>query len=394
MQLMAANTSFHALGVQKLAAATVSSARTQLCCQNLATVAIRSRNPTQKCRRGLASGSLRLATQQSIGRGNFFTNLTTVQTARRLGTFEAHPTRAGIRKQVKRAVSDFEVSLQSVGAPALQDDISQLAVALPLGLASFQGLYLFGWVASLRGLLPGARGFFAAADLILCSVMFANCVVGMYALEQSRSGVYALPRGQSARKLKAACPGFLDMVFSLAVSFIPFANLFLWFRFASGLKHLPAKAKAAVAANGFIYEMPRFFSLLLLISGGLRIFLQVWLISNVATLFSALHRPFEEARVKNERVLLEVSRAVKVAGKKAHDGKPKEKEISAEERERIDRSRELEEFDMLLARSSCRDDSAFSGKITFEQFPLPVNTATIPVNLSSDIRCSTAPCQS
>jgi hypothetical protein len=142
----------------------------------------------------------------------------------------------------------------------------------------------------------------------------------------------------------------VDMGFSLAVSFLPFANLFLWLKFAGRQKHLSAKAKAALVANALIYEGPRLFGLLLLLSGGLWVLLQVGLVSNVALILSALHRPFEEARIKNEKVLMEVSGAKMMGGKKGQAQKPKE--ISAEEKERIARLKELEEFDMLLAQSS------------------------------------------
>lgn len=300
---------------------------------------------------------LRLENQQSIGRGRFFRSIAISQTPRRLCGFELHAARAEIKKTSKKDDNDFEISLRN----GVEDNLAQLAVSLPLGLASFEGLILVGWVTSLRGLLPGARGFFAAADLILCGIMFANCVVGWYALEHSRSGIEKLPRRKITGKLKAVGPGLLDMTSSLALSFIPLANFFLWFRFASKQRHLPVKTRAAVVANAFIYEGPRFFALFLLLSGGLRVFLQVGLVSNVALLFGALHRPFEEARIKNEKVLMEVSGAKKIGGKKGQGQKPKAKEISAEERERIDRLKELEEFDILLAQSSSRSDSVSSG---------------------------------
>lgn len=327
------------LGVKKLAGA-MPSARFPLSASSYA------RNST-----ALAIPSLRVANRkQSIAlRGRFLGKVaTTLQSwPRTVRGFELYSARAGIKKKGGgKGVSDFEVSLQDGGAP----ELSQLAVSLPLGLASFEGLYLVGWVASLRGLLPGSRGFFGAADLILCGVMFANCVVGWYALEHSRSEIEELPKEKKARKVKAAGPGLVDMGFSLAVSFLPFANLFLWLKFAGRQKHLSAKAKAALVANALIYEGPRLFSLLLLLSGGLWVLLQVGLVSNVALILSALHRPFEEARIKNEKVLMEVSGAKMMGGKKGQAQKPKE--ISAEEKERIARLKELEEFDMLLAQSS------------------------------------------
>lgn len=331
--------------------------RRKLAINSLTASEIRNSLPT-RARRGLvlAIATSGRAEHPSIGRGSFFRNFTVLQ-KRRLHGVELQAARARSKKNKNRGdINDFEISL-------LEDDLPQLAVSLPLGLASFEGLFLVGWLASLRGLLP--RDFFAAADLILCGIMFANCVVGWYALEHSRSGIEELkPRGKMRSKLKAAGPGLFEIASSLVLSFIPFANLFLWFRFASNQRHLPPKGRAAVLANALIYEGPRIFALLLLLSGGLRVFLQVGLVSNVALLFGALHRPFEEARVKNEKVLLEVSRTQKIGGKKGQDQKAKE--ISAEERERIDRLRELEEFDMLLAQSAPRSDSVSSGQSTFQ----------------------------
>lgn len=295
--------------------------------------------------------------QQSVGlRGSFFRDFRVLQ-QRRLCGVGVQGARAKLEDNKKRGGSS------KVEKPLLDDDTAQLAVSLPLGLASFEGLYLVGWLASLRGLLP--RGYFAAADLLLCGLMFANCAFGWYALEHSRSEIEeAKPANKKVKsKLKAVGPGLFEMVFSLVFSFIPFANTFLWFRFTSKQKHLPAKAKAAILANAFIYEGPRFFALLLLFSGGLRVFLQVGLVSNLALVFGALHRPFEESRIKNEKVLLEVSRSKKIGGKKEE----KPKEISAEERERIARLKELEEFDMLLAQRPGRSDSisSFQSKLHF-----------------------------
>jgi len=187
--------------------------------------------------------------------------------------------------------------------------------------------------------------------------MIANCVGGWYALEESQSDVDAL---NLSRKLKTAAPGWLDMGFSLAVSFIPFANLFLWLRFASRQKNLPAEAKASLVANAFIYEGPRLFALLFFFSGGLFVLLQVGFVSNLAFLLSAVHRPFAEARVKNEKVVMEATRAKKI---KAQAQKPKEI-ITPEEKERIARLKELEEFDMLLAqRSSSPDIAVLPGEL-------------------------------
>ncbi|KAG0585610.1 hypothetical protein M758_2G024500 [Ceratodon purpureus] len=293
---------------------------------------------------GRISGAVAIRRSSAL-RGRFLGEFVVADVQRRAFRLRGLGVRAGIKKEVERAVSEFEVGLQE-GRP--EDDLSQLAVSLPLGLASFEGLFLVGWVASLRGLLPGSRGFFGAADLILCGVMVANCVVGWYALEHSRSEVDGLPKEKRARKVKAAGPGLVDMGFSLAVSFIPFANLFLWLKFATKQRHLSAKAKAALVANALVYEGPRLFALLLLFSGGLWVFLQVGLVSNVALFLSALHRPFEEARIKNEKVLMEVSSAKTIGGKKG----PKPPEISPEEKERIARLRELEEFDQLLAQRS------------------------------------------
>ena len=351
-------------GVKKLTE-TMPSARLSLI--SASAYCIVTRNSTT-----LAIPSLRVANKnQSIAlRGRFWRNfVTTLPTrARRVRGFELYSARA---KKVEKAGRDFEVRLQDERLPELEDDLPQLAVSLPLGLASFEGLFLVGWVASLRGLLPGSRGFFGAADLILCGVMFANCVVGWYALEHSRSEVDGLPREKRARKVKAAGPGLLDMGFSLAVSFIPFANLFLWLKFATRQRHLSAKAKAALFANALIYEGPRLFALLLLISGGLWVFLQVGLVSNVALLLSAVHRPFEEARIKNEKVLMEVSRAKMMGGKKAQEQKP---EISAEEKERIARLKELEEFDMLLAQRSSSDTVLLPGECALESLSLSLSS--------------------
>lgn len=316
----------------------------------------------------VATISLRVANRrQSTGlRGRFLgIAVTTLQSrSRRERDFKLNSVRAEIKKKIEKVVNDFGVGLQDGSAPGLEDDLSQLAVSLPLGLASFEGLFLMGWVASLRGLLPGSRGFFGAADLILCGIMFANCAVGWYALEHSRSEVDGLVKEKRVRKVKAAGPGLVDMGFSLAVSLIPCANLFLWFKFATRQKHLSPKAKAALIANALVYEGPRLFALLLLISGGLWVFLQVGLVSNFALLLSALHRPFEEARVQNEKVLMEVSRAKMMGGKKGQEGKPQE--ISAEERERIARLKELEEFDMLLAQSSSPGTVLLPGKCILE----------------------------
>uniref|UniRef100_A0A7I4E5W0 SAM domain-containing protein n=1 Tax=Physcomitrium patens TaxID=3218 RepID=A0A7I4E5W0_PHYPA len=224
-------------GEVKLAGGAMSSGRHMLsasayCAQvrNSVTVAVRCRYCTHKHLRKGFLGTLRLDKQQSCR---------VQQRVRRLrGGSVLQLTRAGIeKKRIKKDVDDFEVGLQKNGGlPELPDDLSQLAVSLPLGLASFEGLFLVGWVASLRGLLPGSRGFFG-------------------------------------------------------------------------------------------------------------------LVSNVALLLSALHRPFEEARIRNEKVLREVVRAKELAAKEAEDKIPKKKEISEEERDRIDRLRELEEFDMLLAQT-------------------------------------------
>lgn len=384
MQFTVVNRSVHCLGrrnpaefgvVEKLSAGTMLSA-SAYCIgkRNSGRLAICYSDSMRQCCRGFAwaaTTSLRMANQQRIGRGSFFSTITTLQTPRRLRGFQLHGTRAGIKKKVKKAFDDFGVGLQNGNTPEFPDYISQLAVSLPLRLASFEALYLLCWVASLRGLLPGSGIFFAAAEQIVNFIIFFNCGVGLYAMRHSFRGICELPH-KLTRKLKLAKPGFLDIVFSLALSFVPFANLFLWFRFASKQRHLSAKAKAAVAANAFIYEGPRLFSVLLILSGGLRVFAQVFAVCNAATVFGALHRIFEEARIKNEKVLTEVSRVKKIAEKKAHDQKPKEKETIAEEKERIDRLRELEEFDMLLAQSSSRIDSAFSGKGTFEQLSFSV----------------------
>ncbi|KAG0617142.1 hypothetical protein M758_5G167200 [Ceratodon purpureus] len=373
MQLIVVHRSVHDVGrrnpaqfglAERMGAGTMLS--TSPYCIGKSNSAICSSDSMRQCCRGFAwaaTSSLRLANQRRIVRGRFFRNITTFQTPRRqvLG-FERHSTRAGIKKKVKKAVDGFGVRLQNANTPEFPDRISQLAVSLPLGLASFQALYLVCWVANLRGLLPGSGIFFAAADQIVGFIMLFNSGVGWYAMNHSVGGVSELPL-KLTRKLKLGGPGFLDMVFSLALSFVPFANLFLWFRFASKQQHLPAKAKAAIAANAFMYEGPRFFSLLLILSGGLRVFLQVFTMCNTATVFGALHRSFEEARIKNEEVLMEVSRVKQIARKKAQDQKPKEKQTSAEEKERIDRLRELEEFDMLLAQRPSRSDSAFSAKV-------------------------------
>lgn len=184
---------------------------------------------------------------QSVGlRGSFFRNFRVLQ-QRRLSV-EVQGARAKLEDNKKRGGSN------GVEKPLLDDDTAQLAVSLPLGLASFETLYLVGWVASLRGLLP--RGYFAAADLILGGLMFANCAFAWYAMEHSRSEIEAAkPVNKKVKsKLKAVGPGIFELVSSLVFSFIPFANTFLWFRFTSKQRHLPAKAKAAILANAFIYE--------------------------------------------------------------------------------------------------------------------------------------------
>lgn len=296
-----------------------------------------------------------------------------MQRPRRLRGFEI--ARAGINKKKREeALDGFEVGLDDVEPPG--GDLSQLTVSIPLGLASVEGLFLVGWIASLRGVFPGALGFFGAADIVLSGIMFANCAVGWYALERSRSEMDELQAREKnnsklARKLKPAKPGLLDLGFSLALSFIPFANLFLWLKLASRQKHLSAEAKAALVANALIYEAPRLFALLFFFSGGLFIFLQVGFVSNTAFLLSAIHRPFAEARVKNEKVLIEVWRAKKIGGKKGEAQKPKE--ISPEEKERIARLKELEEFDMLLAQRSSPGTAVLPGELACTSIP-PFNS--------------------
>lgn len=299
-------------------------------------VAIRSRRSEQQCcTRVISSSTLGSSLRGPLVRANRI-----VLSHKRLRGFELYIARAGIKEKSEEPVGELEVRLNDDKRP-----LSQLTVSLPLGLASFEGLFLVGWIASLRGLIPGSLSYFGVADLVLSGIMIANCVGGWYALERSQSEVDAL---NPSRKLKAAAPGWLDMVFSLAVNFIPFANLFLWLRFASKQKNLPGEARAALVANALIYEVPRLLALLFLFSGGLSVFLQIGVVSSLAFLLSAVHRPLAEARVKNEIVLMEVVRAEKI---KAQAQKPKEV-VSLEEKERIARLKELEEFDMLLAQSS------------------------------------------
>jgi hypothetical protein len=321
------------------------------------------------------------ANQQRIGHGNFFRNITTLQTPRRgVRGLESVATRAGIKKKVRKAVDDFGLRLLEY------EDYTpeQVAIALPLGLAAFEGLYLLSWVANLRGLLPGSDFLFTAAELVVNGIILGNCFFGKLALSNSNIGMINLPP-ELTRKLKMASLDLMGLAFSLALSFVPFANLFQWLRFASKQRHLPVEAKAALAANAFIYEFPRLLPLLLVLSGGLGVFRQVFLVCHAATLFGSLHRVFEEARIKNERVLMEVARAKKKLASK------KPEEISAEERERIDRVKELQDFDLLLAQSSSSNDSTSSGKSTFEHLPLPVTT--IPRNVSSANRFSIIACQ-
>ena len=279
--------------------------------------------------------------------------------------------RAGFKNKVKKAVRNLERSLQDGKLEELEDELPQLAIALPLGLVSFEALFMVGWVSSLRGLLPGTRGFFSAGDLILCSIMLANCIVGWYALEHSRSELNSLPREKWWSKLKVSQPGIIDYGFSLARGLIPFANLFVWLRLARRQEHLSARAKAGMVANAWVYGGPPLFTLLLLLNGGWSVFFQIGLVSNVALILGALHLPFEEARVKNEKVLMEVAKTKRSSGKlKGKDPKPVPKEISVEEKERIQRLKELEEFDMLLAQSSPREKSVLPGKHDSETHPI------------------------
>jgi len=283
----------------------------------------------------------------------------------------------GFKNKLKKAVKKLEWRMdKSESLGELQGELPQLAISLPLGLASFEALFMVGWVSSLRGILPsggaggGAAGFFSAGDLILCSVMFANCVVGWYALEHSRSEIAGLPRDGWWRRVKAAQVGLWELGSSLALSFIPFANLFMWLRFAKRQEHLSARARAGIVANAWVYGGPPLFTILLLFSGGWSLWFQAGLVSNFALLMGALHRPFEEARIKNEKILMQVAKAKKTAGidkkpRHAGDVQQKQQEISDEEKATIERLKELEEFDMLLAQSSNTTSTALPGMYAF-----------------------------
>jgi hypothetical protein len=279
----------------------------------------------------------------------------------------------GFKNKLKKAVKKLEWQLEkSESLGELQGELPQLAISLPLGLASFEALFMVGWVSSLRGILPssGAGGFFSAGDLILCSVMFANCVVGWYALEHSRSEIAGLPRDGWWRRVKAEQVGLWELGSSLALSFIPFANLFMWLRFAKQQEHLSARARAGIVANAWVYGGPPLFTILLLFSGGWSLWFQAGLVTNFALLMGALHRPFEEARVKNEKILMQVAKAKKTAGidkkpRQAGGVEQKQQEISDEEKATIERMKELEEFDMLLAQSSNTTSTALPGMYSF-----------------------------
>lgn len=176
-------------------------------------------------------------------------------------------------------------------------------------------------------------------------------------MEHSRSEIAGLPRDGWWRRVKAAQVGLWELGSSLALSFIPFANLFMWLRFAKRQEHLSARARAGIVANAWVYGGPPLFTILLLFSGGWSLWFQAGLVSNFALLMGALHRPFEEARVKNEKILMQVAKAKKTAGidkkpRHAGDVQQKPQEISDEEKAAIERLKELEEFDMLLAQSS------------------------------------------
>lgn len=201
---------------------------------------------------------------------------------------------------------------------------SQWTVSLPLALASVEVVFLAAWIVSVRSLIPSLIFFQGAADVVLSGIMIANCVVGWYALERSRSEIDA-----------PAAPGLMDLAFSLALSFIPLANLFMWLKFAFRQRDLRAKAKASLVANALIYEAPRLLGMMFLFSGGLAVLLGIGFASKLASLLSALHRPMAEARVRNES---RIARSQQI--------------ISPEEQERIARLKELTEFDTLLARRS------------------------------------------
>ncbi|BFI34006.1 hypothetical protein AXG93_523s1020 [Marchantia polymorpha subsp. ruderalis] len=269
-----------------------------------------------------------------------------IATTRIVGSkFDRGVRRVG-RKRTKLE-DGIQKGFKKVGLEAQYNNLPQWSGAVPYVVVGLETVFMVTWAAGLRGRTLQVGVDYLSGDGLLIIMLGFNFVVGWLASQVSTWRVQRLAPSLLPREKRSKTkPGFFDFLVSFWINFIPFGNFLAWLRTAV------KEGRAESAANALVYIVPSLFRLVLWTQG-----ISLGRVEQVAWLLGAIHRPYDAARLRNDRLIAAVELRQEKAsrekdGKDALSEEPQPKELTLEEMAIIQQRKELEEFDMLLAKST------------------------------------------
>ncbi|KAL3689573.1 hypothetical protein R1sor_015882 [Riccia sorocarpa] len=253
----------------------------------------------------------------------------------------------GPRGKRSRLEERIRKGFKNVGLEAQYNSLPQWSGAVPYVVVGLEALMMVAWAATGmkgRNLQLGATSFSGEGFLII--TLGFNFVIGWLASLVSTWRVKSLsPFLLPQERRGKTKPSFLDFFVSCWVNLIPFGNFLLW------LRNSVKESRSESAVNALVYVLPTLFRLVFWTQG-----LSLGRLEQFAWLLGAIHRPYDAARLRNERVIV----AARERQRELDAKEQKKQELSVEELAFIQERKELEDFDLQLAKSA-NSPSAVAG---------------------------------
>ncbi|CAM6090327.1 unnamed protein product [Calypogeia fissa] len=270
-----------------------------------------------------------------------------------LATFRRVPT-AGFNNKFKKGVKKvgrkrtkleerLQKGFQKVGLQRQFGELPEWSAYVPLVAGGLETLVIVGWSVYAKGDLKGSSTFNLSGEGLLTLLLGTNFAIGWLASQMSTWRVQALSPTLLGRGKKAARPGIIDFMSSFVVNIIPYGNFLAWTRFAW------KESNSVSSINALVYVVPSLVRLVLWSQG-----LAMGKVELLAWVLGAIHRPYDAARVKNEKLLDAADAKIESARKAKEEKDQREKgpELTMDDMVLLQQRKELEEFDILLARST------------------------------------------
>lgn len=291
--------------------------------------------------------------QRIFGGGHFAENFSTSLGDSSQAACRRLPT-AGFRDKFRKGVRKvgrkrnkleerLETGFKKVGLERQFGELPQWSAYVPLVAGGLETLVIVGWTVYLNGDLRGSNMFNLSGEGLLTMLLGTNFAVGWLASQMSTWRVQDLSPSLLGRGKRAARPGVLDFMRSFFVNVIPYGNFLAWTRFAW------KETSPVSSLNALVYVVPSLARLVLWSQG-----LTIGRVELLAWVLGAIHRPYDAARVKNDKLLAAANAKMKAARKVKEEKEQLEKgpELTVDEMILLQQRKELEEFDILLARST------------------------------------------